>query len=1286
MLLYNRTHVKFRNDGYCWKKRKDGRTTREDHMKLKVQGVECIYGKYFHSAILPTFHKRCYWLLHNPDIVLVHYLNVPYSDDNKLSMASLPILGKSHYWTHAELQAQLRPMFYSVHFRRSDQASPSKSEQVLQMEETVESIVQQLLEQQEQRLQQQQQHQMAAAAAHKQQADDLEKSRNQKTTNTVTVLPQGATIGGSSVLAVSSVQTSSSGGQSLTAATPGTAAAGLAGTPVILNLQNGNGLLIFSGQTIQIPMTTTTSMAANHSTPHHQQQQSVSPSIGNDMKLQRDVENTVVNNGRQQSAFINHRTIETSDTRAYSSAMDVYNDNNKQTPVTCDSPPKTDSFMDLQLTHDDIQDALSASLPEITSSNHSIANMDGLESSAPSGAVTTNASNIGDLNIDAFDYFLDLEDLDAIEPDLLPTATDNNDHAGQQTHLSDSDKKNQAGIANITDYSPDWSYPEGGTKVLITGPWYSTTSPYTCVFDGVSVPATLVQSGVLRCVCPAHAPGIVTFQVACEGYVISNACSFEYRIHERTKPSADKKAWVISDDKEFKLALLDKLSEIEKCLVKPNSSTNSQISKPLTTMIDAFEQHCIDYCVECSLRAWLPLSQLPISSSDYKGMTLLHLAAALGYSHLIQTLIKWRNERPSIVLEYEVDALSLDNNSSTPFAWACGLNKIETSVVLYRWNQSAVNVCSSDGMMPLTLASNYGNRALIERIQKLRTSIENSSRDVFREPTAFGFSKYTNSSPPPSFSGLTSSRTTVEVAATTKGKNSSSSAAKSKRAERLRKRLSVEIFPSVSKTTADPTSTGRNLDEPMSASLRSANSDPHLTASLDAMTSRDNPMFSSSNMGGANDFGGLPITFMQTECQQLASKDTEPKHSAMDTDRSESPFIDVERISSDEDDLKSRRGAGESSAAGDHKNQMVTLAKQIIAAMPERIKLSPSRSDDSGIVRDRSSSYGSLVSNCEISQSVCTDESAMSAPLGGADSLAFDEYRYSADIGTPASSLSPDSSCLQSPLSFLLDSPPPTMSEFQEYFNAPSTYMEKDFSQLTLSDHEQRRLYEAAKIIQNFYRQYKDRQQQQNQRIKEIEAAILIQSYYRRYKQYAYYKKMCQAAVLIQSQFRSYQVQKKYKRSRDAATVIQNQYRAYKEHERFKKSRDAAKIIQQRFRYRSHYQRKQGGGQDVSRSMQNLMRQSVDSYYNFGLYSMMRPEIWESTENEANENDCNDKAVTPVSDQQTPLAPVSDRQTLSAPVSDRQTPEQTQPDAEQTVSESPQSESGEITDEIPGNN
>jgi hypothetical protein len=37
---YSGFHHRYKKDGYCWKKRKGGKNIREDHMKLKVQGLE----------------------------------------------------------------------------------------------------------------------------------------------------------------------------------------------------------------------------------------------------------------------------------------------------------------------------------------------------------------------------------------------------------------------------------------------------------------------------------------------------------------------------------------------------------------------------------------------------------------------------------------------------------------------------------------------------------------------------------------------------------------------------------------------------------------------------------------------------------------------------------------------------------------------------------------------------------------------------------------------------------------------------------------------------------------------------------------------------------------------------------------------------------------------------------------------------------------------------------------------------------------------------------------------
>lgn len=158
----------------------------------------------------------------------------------------------------------------------------------------------------------------------------------------------------------------------------------------------------------------------------------------------------------------------------------------------------------------------------------------------------------------------------------------------------------------------------------------------------------------------------------------------------------------------------------------------------------------------------------------------------------------------------------------------------------------------------------------------------------------------------------------------------------------------------------------------------------------------------------------------------------------------------------------------------------------------------------------------------------------------------LNDYRYH-DVGTPCSSLSPASSGpLQSPTSYSVatepsintgtmssPSPPPTTEDFTEFLHASSTILkpfEADFSNLTLTNREQRELYEAAKCIQTAYRSYKGRKKLEEQD-KERRAAIVIQNYYRRYKQYVYYRQMTNAALIIQNGYRSYCENKRFKKS-----------------------------------------------------------------------------------------------------------------------------------------------------------
>lgn len=150
-------------------------------------------------------------------------------------------------------------------------------------------------------------------------------------------------------------------------------------------------------------------------------------------------------------------------------------------------------------------------------------------------------------------------------------------------------------------------------------------------------------------------------------------------------------------------------------------------------------------------------------------------------------------------------------------------------------------------------------------------------------------------------------------------------------------------------------------------------------------------------------------------------------------------------------------------------------------------------------------------------------------------------YRYH-DVSTPCSSLSPASSGpLQSPASYSIPpdppmnspSPPPSTKQLTEFLQASNNAQrpfEADFSKLTLTDSEQRELYEAAKCIQKAYRSYKGRQKLEEQN-KERSAAIVIQNYYRRYKQYAYFRQMTNAALVIQHGYRSYCKNKRFKKS-----------------------------------------------------------------------------------------------------------------------------------------------------------
>ncbi|KAJ4829592.1 hypothetical protein Tsubulata_038398 [Turnera subulata] len=85
LFLFDRKVLRyFRKDGHNWRKKKDGKTVKEAHEKLKVGSVDVLHCYYAHGEDNENFQRRSYWSLedHLTHIVFVHYLEVKGSRTN----------------------------------------------------------------------------------------------------------------------------------------------------------------------------------------------------------------------------------------------------------------------------------------------------------------------------------------------------------------------------------------------------------------------------------------------------------------------------------------------------------------------------------------------------------------------------------------------------------------------------------------------------------------------------------------------------------------------------------------------------------------------------------------------------------------------------------------------------------------------------------------------------------------------------------------------------------------------------------------------------------------------------------------------------------------------------------------------------------------------------------------------------------------------------------------------------------------------------------------------------
>lgn len=292
-------------------------------------------------------------------------------------------------------------------------------------------------------------------------------------------------------------------------------------------------------------------------------------------------------------------------------------------------------------------------------------------------------------------------------------------------------------LFSIIDFSPNWAYAGSEVKVLIMGKFLkgqqdAEKCKWSCMFGEVEVPAEVISDGVLRCHTPIHKAERVPFYVTCSNRL---ACSevreFEYRVnHIRDVDTADVSSGSTSE-------ILLHMRFVKLLSLAPSSNSglsnegdrfplNSKINSLMEEDNDEWEQMLMLTSEEFSpekakeqllqkllkekLHVWLLQKAAEGGKGpnvlDEDGQGVLHFAAALGYDWAIP---------PTTAAGVSVNFR--DVNGWTALHWAAFCGRERT--VPFLISQGAAPGALTDptpkypaGRTPADLASSNGHKGI----------------------------------------------------------------------------------------------------------------------------------------------------------------------------------------------------------------------------------------------------------------------------------------------------------------------------------------------------------------------------------------------------------------------------------------------------------------------------------------------------------------------------------------------------------------------------------------------
>ncbi|XP_048128779.1 calmodulin-binding transcription activator 2-like isoform X2 [Rhodamnia argentea] len=704
LFLFDRKVLRyFRKDGHNWRKKRDGKTVKEAHEKLKVGSVDVLHCYYAHGEENENFQRRSYWMLEQDlmHIVFVHYLEVK---GNRTNVSGV----RENEEGSRSFQKDSSPSYsYSMNHGsalsgNTDSTSPTST--LTSLCEDADSEI----------------HRNTSglhtfpSSLQKEKGSPMNKNAMSSNTYFPSSYPENhegwslrpdANI--TSTIHVDGSTDTGSGIQSQKSL-------GLASWEEILKQSMSGSAMVSS----HAP--SSSSQAIPSGVVFEQENMVLSELLGGESVSKQQLSIPVSTQSHWQVSgedgpWTMDQSLDLDLDLAYEPDIGLLEQNKQNSESQDASGGLTQQYEHLEVNGD-------RNLPEGGEVNYGFA-----------AKRLLSDGEDGLKKVDSFSRWIsrelgDVEDLQVQSTSGLPWSTVDCGNV-EESSLGPSISQDQ--LFSILDFSPKWAYGDSGIKVLITGTFLKNRQEvakhnWSCMFGELEVPTTVLADGILSCRTPAHVIGRVPFYVTCSNRL---ACSevreFDFRagptkgvdisgiydnaleemhLHSQLERLLSSNAAGHSDDS------VEGLLEKRKLIGKIIALKDEEDSYRVNLYQHEAKEELLQKLLKEKLYSWLLHKVIEDGKGpcvlDNQGQGAIHLAAALGYNWAI---------RP--ILSAGVSINFRDVNGWTALHWAAFCGREQTVAVLLSLD-AAPGVLSDPtpeyplGRTPADLASVNGHKGI----------------------------------------------------------------------------------------------------------------------------------------------------------------------------------------------------------------------------------------------------------------------------------------------------------------------------------------------------------------------------------------------------------------------------------------------------------------------------------------------------------------------------------------------------------------------------------------------